>query len=75
MRRRKMTRIFITVLMIIMAGNVNAASNEALYRDCKAFEDNGFKLKGSSAALCLGYFSATNDLARQICHDLRQIPE
>ena len=69
-------KFLVILLALFMSGAANsyAASNEALYRDCKIFSENGFKLNGTSAALCIGYFSAVNDFGRQICNDIRAMP-
>ena len=72
----RLMRFVIVLLALVMfgAGNSHAVSNEALYHDCKVFSEKGLQLDGTSAALCVGYFSAVNDFGRQICNDIRAMP-
>lgn len=61
-----MIRLSIAGLMLLMAGNANAFTNEDLYKICKGYVDNGFELN-NEGMLCRAYFVGVFDGANSVC--------
>lgn len=61
-----MIRLLIAGLMVLMAGNANAFTNEHLYKFCKSYADNGFELNDEGLA-CRTYFVGVYDGANSVC--------
>ena len=66
-----MIRLLIAGVMVLMAGNVNAASVGSVYKMCKNYADNSFNYEIPSDAVCVAYFSAIRDRGATVCDDLK----
>ena len=62
-----MIRLLIAGVMVLMAGNANAAiDNESLYKVCKNYVDGGFVDTGDGL-FCQSYFAGVLDTGRTLC--------
>ena len=64
-----MIRLLIAGLMVLIAGNANAASNEFIYENCKKYADSGFNDNHESAPYCVMYFVGVRDALENICFE------
>lgn len=62
-----MIRLLIAGLMVLMAGNANAVTNEDLLEDCAIYADNNYKAKDLASAQCTAYFRGIADLLNDLC--------
>lgn len=62
-----MIRFLIAGVMVLMASNANATTNELLYAHCKPFSERAFEVRSSEDILCLSYFSGAIDYSTNFC--------
>ena len=62
-----MIRLLMAGLMVLMAGNANAYTNQDLYSLCKKFADSGFNTSTTEALICAGYFIGIRDAFGSMC--------
>lgn len=62
-----MIRLLIAGVMVLMAGNANAGTNENVYKSCKEFADSGFNDTDMNALACTMYFIGVQDAYASVC--------
>ena len=62
-----MIRLLIAWLMVLMASNANAVTNETLYQHCKDYSERGFKSELMTDLACNVYFTGVGETSRMNC--------
>lgn len=62
-----MIRLLIAWLMVLMASNANAVTNETLYQNCKEYSERGFRGETLGDLACTTYFIGVGETSRMNC--------
>ena len=65
--------IILFFALAMLTQPAGASTNEAIYKMCKPYADNGFDLKSPRAEMCFGYFAGVAHTSLIVCEHARSL--